>query len=101
MTASDHLSGLQFGVEKTSSGHPHYEAYAYHPEEGTIGEVQIQQHPDKRLTFDYPIYVQPQHRRKGIATEIVHTLQKHFPGHTIDPVGFTEEGKHLFKSLGE
>jgi len=98
MSAQDNLSHLQFGVEETSEGHPHYEAYAYHPEHGTIGEVQLTQHPDNRVSFDYPIYVQPNHRRKGIATQILRTVKKNFPGHTIDPVKFTQSGKALFNS---
>jgi len=94
------LSELQFGVEETSEGHPNYEVYAYHPEEGTVGEVQVTQHPGK-VSFDYPIHVNPEWRRLGVGTRLMQTVKDHFPDHEIDPVSFTPEGEALFKSVGD
>lgn len=104
MAASDHLSRQQFGYEIGHEEMPRdYEddprriaAWATHAGK-PIGQgiFTVRQ---SRLVMDSDLFVEPSHRRKGVASAMLNHMESSFPEHKIEPNGFTGAGLEFWRN---
>lgn len=66
-----------------------------------MGQVLYDEHPGEKQIKVGKIYVQEEHRRRGIASALADTLQRAHPEHSIDWGGFEPMGEKWRKGYNK